>query len=77
MDQEEETKEISPEGWKGDEPEEVRRARTTGGTHHLASQEEKDETHLEEEDGAKCDCQECAIGNEVLEDGEQYMEDEM
>ena len=44
VDQEEETKEekeekeISPEGWKGDEPEEVRRARTTGGTLHQASQ---------------------------------------
>ena len=33
---------ISPEGWKGDEPEEVRRARTTGGTLHLRSQEVKE-----------------------------------
>jgi hypothetical protein len=41
VDQEEETKEeneISPEGWKGDEPEEVRCACTTGDTLHQASQ---------------------------------------
>jgi hypothetical protein len=31
-------KEVSPEGWKGDEPEEVRRAHITGGTEHLTSQ---------------------------------------
>ena len=31
-------KETDPEGWKRDEPEEVRRARTTGGTFHLTSQ---------------------------------------
>jgi hypothetical protein len=31
-------KETSPDGWKGDEPEVVRRARTTGGTDHLKSQ---------------------------------------
>ena len=29
---------VSPEGSKGDEPEEVRRARTIGGTLHLTSQ---------------------------------------
>ena len=33
---------LSPGGWKGDEPEEVRRARTTGGTLHLPSQEVKE-----------------------------------
>ena len=33
-----EEKETIPEGWKGDEPEEVRRARTTGGTYHHTSQ---------------------------------------
>ena len=30
--------EITPEGWKGDEPKELRRARTTGCTLHLTSQ---------------------------------------
>ena len=34
--------ETGPEGWKRDEPEEVRRARTTGGTHHHKSQEVKE-----------------------------------
>ena len=34
--------ETGPEGWKRDEPEEVRRARTTGGTDHPTSQVEKE-----------------------------------
>ena len=40
---EDEEKEISPDGWRGDLPEEVRHARTTGGTsQHHKSQEVKD-----------------------------------
>ena len=34
--------EADPAGWRRDEPEEVRRARTTGGTHHQTSQEVKE-----------------------------------
>jgi hypothetical protein len=41
QDQDGEKKKTSPEGWKGDEPEEERRARTTGSTHHHTSQEVK------------------------------------
>ena len=37
-------KETSPDGWKGDEPEAVRRAHTTGGTLHLTSQVVKETT---------------------------------
>jgi hypothetical protein len=35
---------MDPEGWRRDEPEEVRRALTTSGTLHLASQEVKETT---------------------------------
>ena len=68
--------EMIPEERVGDEPEEVRRARTTGGTLHQTSQERKEGTQPGEENEAKCDCKECAQGEEVLEDGERFLEDE-
>ena len=65
--------EMIPEERVGDEPEEVRRARTTGGTLHQTSQERKEGTQPGEENEAKCDCKEFAQGEEVLEDGERFL----
>ena len=49
---------ISPEGWKGDEPEEVRRAHTTGGTYHHTSQEVKESLPGGSEPKKDQECQE-------------------
>ena len=57
-DQDGEEKEVSPEGWNGDEPEEERRARTTGGTHHHTSQEVKEPIPEGGKTREDLDCQE-------------------
>ena len=43
---------------------------------HTIKQGSKEGTQSGEEHEVKCNCQECAQGEEVLKDGERYLEDE-